>query len=311
MTRLPNLKALQAFRHAGELQSFKAAAQRLHVTQAAISQQIKILEQQLGVALFRRLTREVALTPEGEQLLQAVSQGFALLEQGVAQLTDDPNPSLLTISTLPSFASRWLVPRLGRLQQAAPQLTVNLSPSLRLATFTGQTLDVAVRFGSGNYPGLRAVKIFEEYLIPVCHPHLLDTSQPIAPQLARLPLLLDDAPDMTTAWEDFQQQSGIVLEQSLARLQVTDSNMLVEAVLAGQGLSLLRYSLTHELLARGQLVCPLPLWLKSRYDYYLVAPEAHFKRAKVQQFEQWLRAEFATTQSAWQQFQRTNQQPKR
>ncbi len=304
MDRLPNLKALQAFRFAGEQQSFKAAAARLHVTQAAISQQIKTLEEQLGIKLFRRMTREVALTAEGQQLLAAVSRGFALLEQGVLQLTEDPNPTQLNISTLPSFASRWLVPRLGRFQQSAPELTVNLSPSLGLASFEGQNLDVAVRFGEGDYPGLKAVKLFEEYLIPVCHPSLIDDSRPLDSQLSQLPLLADNAPDMQSAWQDFATKSGISLRDENAKLHVSDSNMLVEAVLAGQGLSLLRFSLTHELLARGQLTCPLPVWLKSRYDLYLVAPPAHFKRSKISQFEQWLRAEFAITQTEWQRFQR-------
>ncbi|WP_207061392.1 LysR substrate-binding domain-containing protein [Motiliproteus sp. SC1-56] len=303
MRRMPNLKALQAFRHAGEQLSFKAAAERLNVTQAAISQQIKALENQLGTKLFHRMTREVALTAEGKQLLSAVSQGFATLEQGVAQLMVDPNPGQLNISTLPSFASRWLVPRLGRFQQAAPELTVSLSPSLSLASFDGQNLDVAVRFGEGDYPGLKTVKLFEEYLVPVCHPSLLDTRRPLEAQLPELALLTDDAPDMVSVWEEFEGQSGIPLRHESARLHVTDSNMLVEAVLAGQGLSLLRFSLIHELLALGQLVCPLPLWLKSRYDYYLAAPPAHFKRPKIRRFEQWLRSEFATSQEAWQAFQ--------
>ncbi|WP_210395119.1 LysR substrate-binding domain-containing protein [Motiliproteus sediminis] len=304
MDRLPNLKALLAFRFAGEAQSFKAAAGRLHVSPAAISQQIRTLEEQLGIKLFHRLTREVILTAEGQLLLATVSRGFALLEQGVAQLTEDPHPSQLNISTLPSFASRWLVPRLGRFQASAPELGVNLSPSLGLVSFEGQSLDVAVRFGEGKYSGLKAVKLFEEYLIPVCHPSLIDNQHPVRAQLLHLPLLADDAPDMKAVWQELATKSDIPLCHESAKLHVSDSNMLVEAVLAGQGLSLLRFSLVYELLARKQLICPLPVWLKSRYDYYLVAPPAHFKRPKVRQFEQWLRTEFAATQSEWQKFQR-------
>ncbi|MBV1787207.1 LysR family transcriptional regulator [Marinobacterium sp. D7] len=303
MNRLPNLKALQAFRYAGEQQSFKAAADRLHVTQAAISQQIRTLEEQLGIKLFKRLTREVVLSPEGRQLLPTVSRAFELLEQGLAALADDPAPDRLNIATLPSFASRWLVPRLGRLRDKAPELSVNLSPSLELASFTGTDLDVAIRFGRGDYPGLTAIKLFDEQLIPVCHPSLLVRGEPMKRQLAGLTLLSDDSPDILPMWEVFQQRSGISFDNGCARLQVNDANLLVEAALAGQGLTLMRFSLAYELLARGQLICPLPLCLKSEFDYYLVAPEPYFKRPKVRLLQEWLQAEFGDTRAAWAQFE--------
>ncbi|GGB82851.1 LysR family transcriptional regulator [Marinobacterium zhoushanense] len=302
MKRLPNLKALQAFRYAGELQSFKAAADRLHVTQAAISQQIRTLEEQLGIKLFKRLTREVVLSSEGSQLLPFVSKAFATLEQGIAVLNDDPAPNRLNIATLPSFASRWLVPRLGRFREQAPDLVVSLSPSLELSSFEASDLDVAIRFGRGHYPGLTAIKLFDDYLIPLCHPSLVVQGKPVKRQLARLPLLSDDSPDMQSIWETFQQRSEIQFDNSSARLQVNDATLLIEAALAGQGLTLMRFSLAYELLARGLLICPLPVCLKSPFDYYLVAPERYFKRPKVSQLAQWLDMEFAETRGAWTKF---------
>jgi len=305
MNRLPPLKALQAFRYAAEAQSFKLAAEQMYVTQAAVSQQIKALEQHLGQKLFRRMVREVELTPEGRQLLPYVSKAFTALEQGVASLGQDPNPNRLTLSVLPSFAGRWLVPRLGAFQQLHPELTIHLSPNLQLASFEDNDLDLAIRFGPGNDPGLSAHLLQKEYLLPVCHPSLIDTEKLIAEQLTQLPLLADDAPDMKKVWPELEQALGIKLEQDATRLYVSDSTMLVEALLSGQGFSMLRFSLAYELLQRGQLICPIPIYLKSVYDYYLVAPESHFKRPKVRQFERWIQQEAETIEQSWQQFSKT------
>ncbi|MEH6470363.1 MAG: LysR substrate-binding domain-containing protein [Halopseudomonas sp.] len=302
MHKLPPLKALQAFRYAAEAQSFKTAAQQLHVTQAAISQQIKTLEQQLGLTLFKRLTREVVLTREGQQLLPYVSKAFATLEKGVAQLQQDSHPSRLTLSALPSFASRWLVPRLGTFQQQQPDLSIHLSPSLGLATFDGSDLDLALRFGRGDYPGLSSRLLLKEYMLPACHPSLINQDQPIAQQLAKLPLLMDDAPDTEAVWPEFQQALGVTLQQESSRLHLSDSTMLVEALLSGQGLAMLRFSLAYDLLQRGLLVCPIPIYLKSAYDYYLVAPDSYFKRPKIRRFEDWLRKEIKVIENSWEAF---------
>ncbi len=309
MNRLPPLKALLAFRHAAEAQSFKVAAERLFVTQAAISQQIKSLEQHLEVRLFQRLTREVVLTPQGQQLLPFVSKGFTALEQGVAGLSQDPNPHRLTLSVLPSFAGRWLVPRLGSFQQANPELNIHLTPNLKLATFDDNDLDLAIRFGRGQYPGLTSKLLQREFLLPVCHPSLIDTSAPIASQLAQLPLLADDGPDMEAVWPKFERELGVSLRQDSARLSMSDASMLVEALLSGQGFSMLRFSLAYELLERGQLVCPVPIALRSSYDYYLVAPESHFQRPKVGQFEAWLREQVEMIEISWQQFVKRHLDP--
>ena len=302
MSRLPPLKSLQAFRYAAEAQSFKLAAEQLHVTQAAISLQIKALEQHLGVELFLRLTREVVLTTEGRQLLPYVSKAFSSLEQGVAELGEDPHPNRLSLSVLPSFAGRWLVSRLGRFQQQHPEIMIHLLPSQQLATFENNTVDLAVRFGRGNYPGLSTRLLQKEYLLPVCHPSLIDMEQPIAPQLAQLPMLADDSPDMLGSRSQFEQVLGFPLPPHSTRLYVSDATMLVEALLSGQGVAMLRFSLVYELLQRGQLICPTAVYLKSVFDYYLVAPDAYFQRPKMRKFERWLRDEAKEIEASWQQF---------
>jgi LysR family glycine cleavage system transcriptional activator len=302
MTRLPPLKSLQAFRVAGEEQSFKLAAQRLHVTPTAISQQIKTLEHHLGLSLFKRLTREVELTSEGRQLLPYITKAFKIMEDGVEQLAQDPEPNKLIMTVLPSFAGRWLVPRLGRFQQQAPNISIQLSPSLGLASFEGKDLDLAIRFGQGQYPGLSSRLLLEDYLLPVCHPSLIQANKNPLPQLAKLPYLADAAPDMAVALTSFQQATGITFPPE--SLHVSDSTMLVEAVLSGQGFAMLRYSLVYELLERGLLICPVNCYLKSSFDFYLVAPELNFQRPKVRQFEHWLRSELKEVTTSWQQFHR-------
>ncbi|SEQ07627.1 LysR family transcriptional regulator, glycine cleavage system transcriptional activator [Amphritea atlantica] len=307
MTRLPSLKALQAFRHAAEMQSFKLAAEQLYVSQAAISQQIKTLEQQLGVTLFHRLTREIELTSEGRQLLPYVSKAFASLEQGVNQLNDDPHPQRLILSTLPSFASRWLVPRLGDFQAQEEHLNIHISPGIRLDSFDDNQLDLAIRFGKGVYPGLSSRLLMRDYMIPVCHPSLINKDRPARQQLGELPLLTDDAPDMKDLWPLLRTALGLPETLTSSRLQVTDSNILVEALLSGQGIAAARFSLVYEMIERGQLICPLPIYLPSSFDYYLVAPEHHFRRPKIQRFETWLRQQTEEISHSWERFRQQHQ----
>ncbi len=321
MSRLPSLKALQAFRHAAETKSFKLAAEQLFVSQAAISQQIKTLEQQLGVTLFHRRTREVKLTSEGQQLLPYISKAFTSLEQGVSHLNDDPNPQQLTLSTLPSLASRWLVPRLGNFQAKEESLNIHISPSIKLDNFDDNLLDLAIRFGEGNYPGLSSKLLMRDYMIPVCHPSLIHNRRPTEEQLEelplltherrpteaqlrKLPLLMDDSPDMTDLWPLIDTVLGLSKAGKGPRLQVSDSNILVEALLSGQGLAAARFSLVYELLERKQLICPAPIYLPTHFSYYLVAPPHHFNRPKVQRFEHWLRQQTGEISQSWEQFKR-------
>lgn len=302
MKRLPPLKSLQAFRYAAEALSFKQAADQLHVTQAAISQQIKTLEQFLGVTLFTRLTREVVLTDAGQQLLPYVQRAFESLEQGVERLGEDPRTGLLNLTVLPSFAGRWLVPRLGSFQQQNPELNLQLSPSLTVADFEGSELDLAIRFGQGNYPGLESRLLLKEYLLPVCHPSLIDHQRPAAEQLQALPLLSDVAPEMEHIRQEVFDQIGVDVDRAASRLLVSDATMLVEALLSAQGFGMLRFSLCYELLERGQLVCPMPMLLRCAYDYFLVAPERHFNRPKIQLFETWIRQQVEQVEQSFSRF---------
>jgi LysR family glycine cleavage system transcriptional activator len=300
--RLPPLRALQAFRHAGTYLSFKLAAEHLYVSPTAISQQIKQLEDALGVKLFKRKTREVELTAQGQQFLHYVSRAFQSLEEGVAKFGDDPNPSRLILSSLPSFSARFLIPRLASYQRDSGGIAVHLQTSLALSRFEGEEIDAAVRLGKGRYPGLASRHLMDDFIIAVCHPSLMSDKSPVEQQLSRIPVLLDSSEDMGALWQRFQEASGVVCGHDASTLHVSDASMLIEAVLAGQGISLMRYSLVYELLEKKLLCCPLPYYIESEYALYLVAPEWHFKRVKISSFESWLRSELTTIEESWSAF---------
>jgi len=296
--RLPPLNALRCFLVAAECLSFKLAAERLYVTQAAISKQIQSLESHLGKPLFIRGHREVRLSAEGQRLLPFVRQGFEALTAGVKALTDDPLPDLLTISVIPSFASRWLVPRLGRFHARYPDIRVRLEPSLQLESFDRDDVDVCIRFGRGEYAGLESRFLSGDRMLLACHPSLLGAGGLARERLQSLPLLEDDGPDVQRYWQQFMALLGVADAELKRTMRIGDSAMLVEALLAGQGVAVVRHSIVYELLHKGQLVQALPQVFKSTFDYYLVAPAAHFQRPKVACFEQWLRAEMAAIEAA-------------
>ncbi|NQZ33556.1 MAG: LysR family transcriptional regulator [Oceanospirillaceae bacterium] len=302
MSRRIPLTALRFFRSAAKTLSFKTTAADLFVTQAAVSQQIKSLEGSLNIKLFQRLNREVILTEEGKKLLPYVEKGFEAFEEGFASLGDDPNPDLLVITTLPSFASRWLMPKLVNFQEKNPGISLRISPSLKLESFSEANLDLAIRYGRGNYPGYQSHLLHHDYLLPVCHPKLIDPNLPIAEQLQNIPLLTDEGVDVEQAWRPFMQKVGLPLTTNPSKLHVGDSTMLIEPLLGRQGMSLLRFSLIYELLERGQLICLLPFYFQSGYSYYLVAPENHFQYSKIKNFHAWIKDEMSDIDKHWQAF---------
>ena len=288
MQRLPPLRALQAFRYAARELSFKAAAEALNISQAAVSTHIRGLEDFLGLKLFVRLTREVRLTHEGRALSGYVETGFQELERGIALFAPDSDPVHLTVATVPSFASRWLVPRIDSFQKAYPQIRISLQPNLHLVDFQGDGVDLAIRFGNGDYPGLQSRPLLEEKLLPVCHSSLID-NEPVTPKrLAGLPWLVDESIDMESSWRAFQEELGIEIPDSSITLRVTEGTTLVEAVLAGRGIALVRYSLVADLLKTGLLQCPIDISVPAEYQYYLVAPKAKFRTDKVRAFVSWI-----------------------
>ena len=208
-TRLPPLNALRTFEAAARHLSFTKAADELFVTQAAVSHQIRTLEEHLGTVLFRRMNRSLMLTDEGQALLPAVREAFDLLSAGVRRVQDLCSGGALTISTTPSFAASWLVGRLARFQALHPEIELQLSATARLVDFAREDIDCGIRYGMGDWPGLISQRLFQTALVPVCSPLLLNGANPLRrpDDLAQHTLLhaLDDPDD----WRLWLRAAGV------------------------------------------------------------------------------------------------------
>lgn len=286
-TRLPPLNALRAFECAARHLSFTRAAAELHVTQAAISHQVKALEEYLGLKLFRRLNRALLLTEEGQAYAASLNEAFALMQHATGRLYALQAASPLTVSVLPSFAARWLVPRLGRFRQRWPDADLLIDPSTRLADLQGGEVDVAIRYGRGRYPGLHAERLLGEALFPVCSPQLLASAGQLAQaaDLARLPLLHDDDHGDWLAWLDAVGAKNV---QAMRGSVFTDSSLLLQAAIAGQGVAMARGVLADDALREGLLVRPFPQSLPVELAYHLVCLPERAQQPKIARFRDWL-----------------------
>lgn len=290
--RLPPLKALRAFEAASRHLSFTEAAKELFVTQAAISHQVKALESFLGVALFKRLNRGLMLTAHGQSYLPAVRRAFDLIADSTARVMQDEEEGTLTVTVLPSFAARWLVARLGRFREIHPEIDVYVSPTADIIDFGRESVDVGIRYGRGEYPGLRTDRLLEEDIMPVCAPSLLEGEHSLrqAGDLAHHTLLHDTSHG---DWRTWLLAAGVDGVEPARGPIFRDSSDLVTAAVAGQGIALARGVLAHDELVDGRLVCPFELTLPTEFAYYIVCPEARANRPKIIAFRDWLLAEAA------------------
>ena len=285
--RLPPMNTLRAFEAAARHLSFTQAAAELHVTQAAVSHQIKALEEALGVKLFRRLNRAIRLTEEGQDFVTEIRKALNHLAVAVEKLTSPEAGGPLTVSVLPSFASKWLVPRLGRFRQRHPEIDVRISPSNHLVDFRAGDVDVAIRYGRGDYPGLHSAWLMSEDIFPVCDPALLDGPHPLRKpgDLRHHTLVHDDA---YVDWAMWLKAVGIDDLDPRPGPYFTDSAMVVQAAVEGQGVALARGALAADDLAAGRLVKPFDIALPTDYAYYVVCPAPSADRPKIAAFRDWL-----------------------
>lgn len=298
---LPPLAALRAFEAAGRCPSMSAAAAELNVTHAAVSQQVKALEGWLGVRLFRRMGRSVMLTETGQSYHRAVTQAFSDVVDATAwvRMTEEGRP--LTVTTTTSFASRWLVPRLGRFQDAYPDVQIRISPSAELLDFAREDVDIAIRFGRGEWPGLDAEPLINGDLVPLCSPQYLAVRPPLkTPDDLRHHYLLHDMDQ--SEWRQWLTMNGVdVSSFRFAKGTVfTLSTLVYEAAVRGQGVMLGIESLAGDDIGAGRLV--LPLGESDRYwgNYYIVTRTGYPLRPSARAFRDWLREEASCTDDAWQ-----------
>ncbi|PSJ46208.1 transcriptional regulator [Zobellella endophytica] len=287
--RLPPLNALKAFEAAARNLSFTRAAEELFVTQAAISHQIKGLEEYLGIKLFRRRNRSLLLTEEGQSYFLEIKDIFSAISDATERLLARSAKGALTVSLQPSFAIQWLVPRLVRFSEVHPDIDVRIKAvDLDEGSLTDD-VDVAIYYGKGNWPGLRADKLHTEYLIPVCSPMLLMGTKPLkTPEdLTRHTLLHDTSRRDWKAWfKQLDIQAANVNQGPI----FSHSSMVIQAAIHGQGVALGHSVLTQPEIDAGRLVCPFEQVLMSKNAYYLVCHESQAALGKIAAFREWMLA---------------------
>jgi LysR family glycine cleavage system transcriptional activator len=315
--RAAPLNALRAFEAAARHSSFKLAARELHVTAGAVSHQVKQLEDYLGVALFRRLTRALELTAEARSLLPKVQEGLSALAEAIDRVRAREDAPALTVIAPPNFAARWLVPRLARFTQANPSVELHVASRPAMIDGRGDSVVVPiadarddtpmamVRFGDGHYPGAHVDEVFSAVYVPVCSPALLTGAHPLRkPEDLRFHTLLHD--DTVTeegarpSWGDWLRAVGVPGAQVDATRgpHFSDASLSFEAALEGMGVALAMKPLVRPEIEAGRLVVPFDITAPASYSYYLVTPEGSEDAGTVAGFRKWLLEESATERAA-------------
>ena len=288
--RLPSLNGLRAFEAAARHLSFTLAASELNVTQTAISHQIKRLEQELGVRLFVRQNRALTLTPKAAEYLPGVRAAFNDLKLATDRLLRREDDHVLTVSTLASLAAKWLLPRLSTFQEAHPGIDVRITTSTSLVDFQRDNVDAAIRYGRGQWQGLRAAWLMADELFPVCSPSLLNGEKPLkCPEDLRDHVLLHTSNTNSDDWRlwltaaglpaDLSKQPGITFDLIF---------MTIQAAIDGIGIAMGRTSYVQDDIAKGRLVVPFKIALPADAGFYLVSPQARTDSPKLAAFRQWV-----------------------
>jgi len=288
--RLPSLNGLRAFEAAARHLSFTLAASELNVTQTAISHQIRRLEEELGIRLFIRQNRALALTPEARDYLPGVRAAFNDLRLATDRLLRKDDDKVLTVSTLASLAAKWLLPRLADFQDAHPDIDVRITTSTSLVDFQRDDVDAAIRYGRGQWPGLRADWLMADELFPVCSPSLLRGDKPLRqPEDLRGYPLLHTSNANSDDWRlwltaaglpgDIAKQPGITFDMIF---------MTIQAAIDGIGVAMGRTSYVKDDIAKGRLVVPFKIALPADAGFYLVSPEGRREAPKLAAFRQWM-----------------------
>ena len=293
MNKLPPLKALQAFESAGRHLSFTAAAAELNVTPGAVSQQIRILEEFLELKLFTRLNRAIALTEDGQLFLPMIANGFEQFHEAVNLLRQRRSEGPLTITSAPSFVSKWLIPRLADFKARHPDIDVRIDTSDRLVDFSREDIDVGIRFGDGEYPELVTVFLFSFELVPVCSPALLQGDKQLkeVSDLRHFTLLHSNHDELDPGWPDWSMWLKVVDADDVDSSQgiyFNQSDQLFQAALDGLGVALLANVMADPEVAAGRLVQPFSTRLPVKMNYHLVTSPQKAAIDKVSAFRAWI-----------------------
>ena len=290
---MPPLNALKAFEAAARHLSISLAAQELNVTPAAISHQVRQLEDYIGLPVFERNGRGLSLTDAGSAGLRDLRAGFASLEAAMDAIESLGETGTLNVSVAPSFASKWLLPRLSTFEAQHPDIDVHVSASMQLTDFAKDGVDIAIRYGAGGYQDVVFEKLLTETLIPVCSPEFLrNQSLKSIADLAGATLLHDDSPDNDPScpnWEMWLRAAGVTNVDASRGPRYNQASLVIEAAILGRGVALTKSALAAGDIEAGRLVRPFSTVLPVDFAYYFVAPKAKLNLPKVAFFREWLR----------------------
>lgn len=283
---LPSLNAIRIFESAARHLNFSRAADDLSITQSAVSRQIKVLEQQLGVQLFQRSGPKLKLTRAGDYYQGRVAEAMTVLRRGTAELRRSSASPALTVTLLPTFAAKLLVPQIGDFERENPQVTLRLAASYKLIDLaTELDIDVAIRLGRGDWPGVHATRLTASHVFPVCSPGLArNLRQPR--DILQHRRLLDDK--MYDEWARWFTAAGVDDQPGETR-RLDDDNMLLQAAIQGQGVTLARAIIAQDDLETGRLVQPFDVSILSAFQYYFACLPERIKESDIQAFQNWLR----------------------
>lgn len=288
--RLPPMNALRAFEAAARLGSFSRAGDELSVTHGAISRAVRQLEEEIGQPLFRRTTRKVTLTTTGEAYAADVRVSLDRLARATSRARGQGGEGAINVSTLDSFASKWLLPRQRRFRELHPDIDVRLSTSDQLVDFVNDDIDLALRYGSGRYAGLEADFIMDEDLFPVCSPDLLKGPHPLkCPADLRHHDLIHDV--FAVDWKMWLAAAGVDDIDVTRGASYELSDLCIMAAIQGDGVALGRSQLVEDDIAAGRLVRPFDLALSAGFAYYAVYPPGALEMPRIRAFRDWVVAE--------------------
>jgi len=299
---LPPLNALRAFEAIARHLSFAKAADELHVTPAALSHQMRALEDQLGLELFHRRTRAIELTDAGRLIYPGLQSGFETVRNAMRQLERTRDRNVLVISATPGLVAKWLMPRLWRFLQAHPEIDARISATLKLADFEADGVDAAIRLSKGINPALHMEKLFDDAMLPVCAPALIEQGLRSPADLGRFPLIHYDfatsqhAPPNWADWFAAVRLDGIDATRGL-RVNVADHAL--DAAVSGAGVSLSHKLIASDDVHAGRLITPFGPELPLASTCHFVCPKGHEARPNIRIFRDWLFAEMAETKAKW------------
>ncbi len=285
--RLPPLNSLRVFESAARHLSFTRAAEELYVTQAAVSHQIKTLEEFLGLKLFKRRNRSLLLTEEGQNYFSDMKDIFSSIQEATDKLLERSEKGALTISLPPSFAIQWLVPRLADFNRQQPDIDVRIKAVDKDEGSLVDDVDVAIYYGKGHWPGLRADKLYQEFLIPLCSPLLLNGEKPLKElaDLANYTLLHDTS---RQEWKTFVKENDVAGVNVNHGPIFSHSTMVLQAAAHGQGIALGNNVLAQPEIASGRLVAPFDKVLMTDNAFYVVCHEKQAETGRIATFRDWM-----------------------